>query len=160
MQKISNSENGFQAFTTNPRKGHIFLAEYGENPTIKCYSEDLKLLSELKGTINFFKIKSGVCQLEIKDMDYKPEQDLLILQCGLPEMSLVLVDWGNKEVLQTNSDLSLGSDFVKLKFNPLKQNQILILKKNSLQKLELERRDFLVKQDDYDKVSFFLDLTI
>lgn len=86
-------------------------------------------------------------------MDYEPEQDLLVLQCGLPEMSLVLIDWKKKEVLKANSDLSLDADFVQLKFNPLKIGQMLVIKKKSVLRLDLERRDFLVKEDHFEKVN-------
>lgn len=86
-------------------------------------------------------------------MDYEPEQDLLIIQCGLPEMGLLLVDWPAKQVLRTNLELPIDEDFVKLRFNPLRNDQLIMVKKNSLDKLTLEKKDFLRRKGEFDKVT-------
>lgn len=93
-----------------------------------------------------------VCDLEIKDMYFEPEQELLILQCGLPRMGLLMVDWKSKEVFQTDLDLTLDDSFVKLVFNPIKSSQVLLVQKHSIQKLALHRKEFLGQRDDPTKV--------
>jgi hypothetical protein len=86
-------------------------------------------------------------------MDYEPEQELLILHCGFTEMSLVLIDWPAKEVLKTDLELKVDEEFVKLKFNPLKINQLIIVKKKSIVKLILDRKDFLKSEsNNFDQV--------
>lgn len=86
-------------------------------------------------------------------MDYEPEQDLLILQCGLPEMALLLIDWPAKQVLRTNLELPVGPDFVKVQFNPLRIDQLIIVKRTSIEKLILKKKDFLERTGEFDKVS-------
>ena len=41
-------KNGFQAFESDPNKNRLFLAEFDENPEIKCYDENLELVDSMK----------------------------------------------------------------------------------------------------------------
>ena len=59
---ISSRKNGFQAFETDPYTGNIFLAELDENPAIKCYGPNLKLIDQIQG--GFFTSKLAGFLLE------------------------------------------------------------------------------------------------
>ena len=61
---ISSRKNGFQAFETDPYTGNIFLAELEENPTIKCYGPNLKMIDQIQGSFAISKLARFLLERE------------------------------------------------------------------------------------------------
>ena len=91
-------------------------------------------------------LKKDVAQLDIQEMRFEPENELLVLKCGLPECELVFVDWKNKNLLKTDQSLKSDKGLRDFKFNTQKPSQLLLLWKDRLEVVELDRSHFVFRK--------------
>ena len=76
-------------------------------------------------------------------MIFEPENEILIVKCGLPESKLFFVDWKQKKVLSHDGDLSTNEKILDIQINPHNISQILLLKQNSVEIVEFTKNDFI-----------------